>query len=221
MPRPPTMTRDARPILLPAGMRGLLRIAHEARAPSGAICGMAPCGVISSSRGSSGDFGPALFAGPGITTSWRLPLEPSMMVTVWCCRAARVLLLGGRRRGGAPAASPSCRACWRVAAAKRRRHARVAGGGGDNRHRLAAQRIVAESTPRAPPPSRTGQARRPAACGAATAIAQRRFCLVLAERGVQVVRCHGARSSRIIGSLARKRLPLADRMGAKTQRGGR
>ena len=72
-------------------------------------------------------------ASPEITTSWRAPLEPSMMVTVFCSPAAGCLAADF-------ALGPGCGAKpWRLLFCRGRRLADR-----DVGDRLAAQRIVVE-----------------------------------------------------------------------------
>src|SRR5690349_14452118 len=80
-PRPATIraTRGA-PGLLGSGLTGRAK-ASAGRVPSAAIFGTGPCEVISANF-CSGGTGAAAAAGSGITTSWRAPVLPSMIVTV-------------------------------------------------------------------------------------------------------------------------------------------
>jgi|SRR5690349_22382715 hypothetical protein len=83
-PRPATIraTRGA-PGLLGSGLTGRAK-ASAGRVPSAAIFGTGPCEVISANfcSGGTGAAGAAAAAGSGITTSWRAPVLPSMIVTV-------------------------------------------------------------------------------------------------------------------------------------------
>ena len=147
----------------------------------------------------------------GSTTSWRLPLEPSMMVTV--------LLLGGGGAGAMPGIAADDGGGFRRPvrrngnAACRRRCPAAAWSGGrrlgrDHRHRLAAERIVDENRP-----GHDGMPNSPSApassCGAATGSFGPSFSFVLAERGVQIIRRHGRILANHRASLARGRTFMA------------
>jgi hypothetical protein len=69
--------------LLGSGFAGRAN-ASAGRVPSAAIFGTGPCEVISANfcSGGTAAAGAAAAAGSGITTSWRAPVLPSMIVTV-------------------------------------------------------------------------------------------------------------------------------------------
>ena len=147
-------------------------------------------------------------ATPGSATSWRLPVEPSMMVTV---------LVFGRRRGGRRSRLGRRRRLLRrgarpvVAARALRRGRRPPAWPvrtSADRSRSRPPRPARRRADRRPPaprprrPARTARARPRSTCGTRIGSRKRRALLlcVLAERGAQFIVRHGRKPSRIMTS---------------------
>ncbi len=177
--------------------------------------GMAPWRDVSSRRCSSGA---RTSRDAGIATSWRLPVEPSMMVTVLVLGAGAVGGLSLRRAPGpAPALAPACpgrRSC--AGLAPRRRPTRPPAWRG----RLGGSKPVATTATGSPPSgssttsAQTAQAstNSPSAPAITCGDADRQpeaspllFC-VLAERGAQFIVRHGRKPSRIMSGKGRSRI---------------
>ena len=173
MPSPPTtMAMRGASFWLGRQRRAAAHRRRRARAPSGAILrDRAVARSSSSSCGSTRRLQSRACASPvrrHAPLPARLPVEPSMMVTV--LRAGRRRRFGGCSRSSraAPVGRRSCGVRLAVGAPRLLVGAWPASAGRDHRDRLAAERIVDEQRPQPADQRRTGRA------APATSLRQRR-----------------------------------------------